>query len=368
MANDRAKVEKGIYRTAAGTYEATARGSAGHQMSATFVRLVDARAWRAHVLVQKQKGLLPIRPVKRQRFEDVAEGYLRDHRDLERRTRDRYRSSLDVHLLPEFGRIYVERITSEQIQDWVWRMRDAGYAPETVRGHFNLLAAIMARSLRGGRIVTSPCTGVELPKRIKKSRRVLTEVELDRLVEAMPPRYKATVYLGAYMGLRFQEVAGLREDALDLGASPPILKVKRTVKRSNGRCWVADYGKSKSAMRELPLPGFLQADLQTHLAAHPMDGWIFPSPTGGFLRYDNFRSRVWEPAVARAGLAGVTFHDLRHTTVPLLISEGAHLFEAQGWIGHSSIRVTYDTYGHLVSGRYANLADRLHERRQPFIS
>lgn len=364
MANHRTRVERGIYKTAAGTYEATARGARGEQVSKTFRRLLDARTWRGNLMVQKQTGSLSPRPRERRRFREEAEAYLAEHRDLEPRTRDRYRSSLDVHLLKEFGHVHLDRITSEAIQEWVWRLQDAGYAAETVRGHANLLRAVLARGVKRKLIDTSPFNGIELPKRLKRPRRVLTEAELERLAAAMPEPYRATIYVGAYMGLRFQEVAGLRPDALHLDASPPILQVKRTIKRSDGRCWVAEYGKSKAAMRELALPEFLRDELRQHVAAQRDTEWVFSSAEGGFLRYDNFRSRVWKPSVAHAGLVGVTFHDLRHTTVPLLVSEGAHLFEAQGWIGHSSIKVTYDTYGHLVAGRYEDLARRLDRRRR----
>ena len=69
------------------------------------------------------------------------------------------------------------------------------------------------------------------------------------------------------------------------------------------------------------------------------------SPNGGPLRAGNFRNRVWAPAVAAAGLDGLTFHGLRYTAVGLMIEAGAHIEAIKQRMGHSSIRVTSDVYG-----------------------
>jgi integrase len=99
--------------------------------------------------------------------------------------------------------------------------------------------------------------------------------------------------------------------------------------------------------------------LAEHVGRYPnADGWVFSSAEGGPLRRSNFYRRHYKPAVARAGLdAGLRFHDLRHTCAALLIAQGAHPKEIQEHLGHSTIRVTFDRYGHLLP----NLAERLTE-------
>ena len=68
------------------------------------------------------------------------------------------------------------------------------------------------------------------------------------------------------------------------------------------------------------------------------------------MRRGNFRTRVWRPAVSRAGLDGLRWHDLRHTHVAFLIAAGVHAKAIQSRLGHSSIKTTLDTYGHLLEG------------------
>lgn len=78
------------------------------------------------------------------------------------------------------------------------------------------------------------------------------------------------------------------------------------------------------------------------------------------LRGARFRRRYWKPAAEAAGLpSSLRFHDLRHTCASILIAEGAHPKEIQARLGHSSIRTTLDTYGHLLPNLGARLDDGL---------
>jgi Phage integrase family len=80
---------------------------------------------------------------------------------------------------------------------------------------------------------------------------------------------------------------------------------------------------------------------------------VFPSPQGHVWNKDNFNSRVWRPGVARSGLDGITFHSLRHTFAALAIDSGAHMKVLQALMGHASIRITMDIYGHLYEATTA---------------
>jgi hypothetical protein len=90
---------------------------------------------------------------------------------------------------------------------------------------------------------------------------------------------------------------------------------------------------------------------------------VFTSPDGDFLRNSNFHRRYWKPALSVAGLPqAVRIHDLRHTCAALMVSEGANPKHIQRHLGHSSITVTMDTYGHLFPEDLQYVADRLDRR------
>jgi integrase len=86
---------------------------------------------------------------------------------------------------------------------------------------------------------------------------------------------------------------------------------------------------------------------------------VFVTKDGEALRRGNFRRTYWLPATRRAGVEGVRFHDLRHTAVALAIANGAHAKAIQQRIGHSSVTMTLDRYGHRLPSIDDHLADGL---------
>ena len=100
--------------------------------------------------------------------------------------------------------------------------------------------------------------------------------------------------------------------------------------------------------------------LGEHIGRYPSpDGWVFTAGEGGPVHHHNFRNRHYDRATRAARLPGVRFHDLRHTCAALLIAAGRHLEEVKTYLGHSSIRVTSDRYGHLFPEARAAMADAL---------
>jgi integrase len=119
--------------------------------------------------------------------------------------------------------------------------------------------------------------------------------------------------------------------------------------------------------RTVVLPAFVRDQLAQLLSRHRSDdleALVFRSPDGAPLRHSNFRRRVWLPAVRSADVPeGLRIHDLRHTCAALLIAEGAHPKAIQEHLGHSSIAVTMDTYGHLFPSQMEELAIQLNDMR-----
>ena len=119
--------------------------------------------------------------------------------------------------------------------------------------------------------------------------------------------------------------------------------------------------KTSAARRQVALPNFLSEELARHLSQWPPgpDGFVFAAPEGGPLRRTNFRRRSWLPAVRASVDEPLRSHDLRHTHAAMLIAQGEHPKVIQLRLGHSSIQVTLDTYGHLFEGLDEAAADRL---------
>ena len=96
---------------------------------------------------------------------------------------------------------------------------------------------------------------------------------------------------------------------------------------------------------------------------------VFTAVQGGPLWHSNFYKRVWLPAKSVAGLPdGLRIHDLRHTCPALLIAQGASPKAIQAHLGHSSIQVTFDRYGHLFPEDLEDLAARLDAARETSLA
>ncbi|MGD0681415.1 MAG: tyrosine-type recombinase/integrase [Terracidiphilus sp.] len=89
---------------------------------------------------------------------------------------------------------------------------------------------------------------------------------------------------------------------------------------------------------------------------------VFSSPEGEILDPDNFYHRHFLPVLAKSGIRKIRLHDLRHTFGSLLIQRGAPIVYIKEQMGHSSIQLTVDTYGHLVPGADVSFIDRLDEK------
>lgn len=359
----------GIYKTRYGTYEISYRDPSGRQRTKSFKRLQEALDFQAQTKRAVRTGDFVDPTDSKTPFGEWAEKYLAQKLNIGRRTRDKYRESLDNHLLPVFAKMALGSITADHVQEWVVQLSRTEhlpgqtYAAETIRGHYALFAAIMKRAVARGLIAKSPCVEIELPEVVRTERRYLPEDEVAVLVEVMPGRYKSLVVVGAYLGLRWQELAGLRRSAINMRPGEvPSLRVTSTIERSNGRYEVKEYGKSAAARRSLKMPDWVAESLGWHLRAFPHDEWVFPSPGGGFLRYDNFRNRVWKPATEAAGIAPFDFHELRHTAAAFMIAEGANALQVKRRMGHEDIRTTFHIYGHLFDDDEDALVMRLDRR------
>jgi hypothetical protein len=127
----------------------------------------------------------------------------------------------------------------------------------------------------------------------------------------------------------------------------------RTTKEAGGGTsrWVYQSPKSEKSKRTIPVSPILRRSLETHRLntiqqANP-DNLIFARPDGRPLEPDLMVRRQFLPALTRAGLRQIHFHDLRHTAASLLIAQGEHPKTVQTILGHASSRTTFDVYGHL---------------------
>lgn len=336
----------------------------------TFATASDARTWLATVEADGARGELLDPRLSRRLFRDWAAEWLAGLH-VKPKTLVGYESALRVHVLPVFGGRPVANITYRDCKGFVDTLLGSGLAPGTVGDARKILRLVLQEAMRADAIRRNPADRLRVPRGRRDEMVFLTADEVLKLAHhvANPPRparhaqkhwpaYSLLVRLVAFTGLRAGEIASLR-----VGRVNPLhgrLQVAESVEEVHGQLI---YGPPKTyAHRSVPIPAALGAELADHLATRPgdPDAFVFSAADGGPLRHSNFYRRYFKPGVHRAGLDPRTrFHDLRHTAAALMIAEGAHLLAVKERLGHSTIQVTADRYGHLFPSLEASLTDRL---------
>jgi len=236
------------------------------------------------------------------------------------------------------------------------------HAPSTTRRTYDVLRAVFSYAVAADMLPRTPCRGIHLPEIVPTPRQVVTPDEIERIAEAMPEQYRMMVWLGAVLGLRWGEVAGLRVKRLDLFGR--TLTVAEQIARGKGGRLVLSPPKSKAGVRTLAIPNALAMMASHHmssvgLTAADGDSFVFVNESGGPLDYTNFRRRIWHPALSRAGLPGVGFHDLRRAAATALVTELVDIKTAQARLGHSDPRLTLAIYAQATTEADHLAADRL---------
>lgn len=255
------------------------------------------------------------------------------------------------YIRPRLGHLPLEDVDPLAVQRWVadllagWPGQKA-LSVKTVRNAHGLLHKIMAEAVAQRLIRSNPCVRTGLPERVDYEMRFLTEPEAARLLAAMPDHWRPLIATLLGTGLRWGEAVGLRVGRVDLLAGR-LTVVETLQELADSAELVFVPPKSRMSRRTVPLPAYVVDSLVPLVAGKGRDDLVFTAVKGGPVRYRVFRS-TWVRACAAAGLDGLRIHDLRHTHAAWLISAGVPLTAIQRRLGHASIAVTSDRYGHLM--------------------
>jgi integrase len=340
----------------AGRWEARYRDPYGRQRTKTVDTKADARAFLSRVEVAVMQGDYVAPEGGRKKLSAWLDDWLDTTVNLRPSTRARDVGYLDRYVRPRFGDCRIGAIEPMDVRTWVADLSATGLAPATVVKAHQLLGKSLTAAVDVGLIARSPCGKGYLPKIEQDEIRFLSPAEVGSLADAIHPRYRALVLVGAYAGLRIGELAGLRRSRVD--ALHGRVDVAEVCVEVAGR---VHFGppKTRAGRRSVTLPRSVASELGEHLTTWGGPELVFTSPEGGPLRTPTWRRRFWAPAVTKAGVDGLTPHGLRHTAVALWIAAGASAKEVAARAGHTSVSFTLDRYGHLYPESDELLRERL---------
>lgn len=272
-----------------------------------------------------------------------------------------YEGSIRNHLVPYFGNVELRHITREMVQRYLAdkaRSQKADgtptWTPKTINGTLVPLREMLSHAVDWGYLETSPAAMVKPLRREPTEREILSPDELAVVLEAAEGQYALLFRMAALLGLRRGELLGLRWDDLELDRRR--LHVRQTYTNTG-------FGspKSRAGRRVVPLTPGIVRELRRHrLGAQSNEhGLVFASSVGTPIDPRNLVT-AWHRTLRAAGLRMLAFHSLRHTAVSLMIAhEGLNPKQLSSVIGHASIQLTYDTYGHLMPDAFEGFGARL---------
>ncbi len=252
---------------------------------------------------------------------------------------------MKLRVLPEFGPVRLSEIRRVDLQGFVDRMLGSGLSPGTIRNTLNPFQAICRHAIRRDRLSVNPTRDLELPAAKGRRERVASAVEAEALLSALPFSERALWATAFYAGLRRGELRALRWSDIALGRSE--IRVERS--------WDEEVGavdpKSDSSSRTVPV----LAVLRDYLVARKLEGTcadddlVFGRSSSAAFVASTARSRAIK-AWKRAEIEPITLHECRHTFASLLIEARVNAKAIQTFMGHSTIEMTFNQYGHLMPG------------------
>ena len=319
-------------------------------------------------------------------FAEYVETVWLPSKQVETSTVAAYRSYLDKHFIPVFGRRPMGKILPSEVQRWVTTATDPttgtaagpatvkGLSAASVRKYHTMLHSVFERALRDRVVTFNPCAHTELPKVIKKKARTLTPAEYDALLAALPSQHRLMIETAINTGLRWGELIALKPRHLDLTAG--TLTVEETIvevstKNSpTGKRMLTKLYPKDNEPRTMGLPPELVPQLAAHIAQRrlkPAD-LLFATRDGTPISRNTFRTRIWLPAVQASGVDfAVRVHDLRHAHASWLLAGGSDLKAVMDRMGHAQITTTQKYLHPMPDADTKNLTalNRIRNPEQP---
>jgi integrase len=337
----------------------------GQRHIKTFDRKKDADAHHASVKVSVRAG---VHTSSKMTVADAGANWLADCEDrLEPATTESYAQHLRDHIVPYIGAVRLSQLTVPAVRDFMDRLRKEGRSPVMIKRAVGDLGSILADAQERGLVAQNVVRSLSGRKkrhaaeqrhkaRLKVGTDIPSPQEIRAIVAHLKGRWRPLLLTAIFAGLRASELRGLRWEDVDLKKSELHVRQRADKFLNIGK------PKSRAGQRTIPMPPILVNALREWRLQCPKSeaGLVFPTTAGGVQYYANIAVRgLWPVQIAagvvtRDGKAKYTgLHALRHFYASWCINRKQDgglelpLKVVQHRLGHSTIGVTADVYGHL---------------------
>jgi integrase len=325
----------------------------GRKVRKTFSNISEAKAWRrdASAAVARHELRAPSSVTVREMWDawlvEAEAGAIRGrggsaYKPSALRS---YALSMEKHVLPELGALKVGEVRRAHVQGLADRLLARGREPSTIKNAIMPLRVLYRHAIRNEIVSMNPTANLDLPATTGKRDRIASPADAEGLLAALDPGDRALWATAFYGGLRCGELMALRWNDVDLAAG--VIRVERAYD-PKARTYVAP--KSKAGVRRVPIPTVLKGYL---MAVRRSSGLVFGGEEPFDRRHVVDRARS---AWSDAGLDPIGLHEARHTYASMMIDAGVNAKALSEFLGHASVAITLDRYGHLMPGAHGEAA------------
>jgi integrase len=254
-----------------------------------------------------------------------------------------YETGWRVRVKPALGSMRLSDVTRNDVQDLVDSLVAEGWNASTVVVTIASLQVVYKRALVRGEIAVNPAMGLQMPAVRGGRIRIATPKECAELLAALPARDRPLWATAMYAGLRRGELMALRVE--DINLERGVIHVRRGWDTLEG-----EISPKSGRERTVPISAVLRHYLEPHLLGLArQEGLAFgvnDRSTFNGTPLSKRAGRCWEAV----GLRRITLHECRHTFASLMVAAGVNAKALSTYMGHATISITLDRYGHLMPG------------------
>lgn len=277
-----------------------------------------------------------------------------------------YRNILYNHIIPYLGNIELQKLQPVHIQQYYKHLMDEkSLSPNTVHKHHACIRKSLDYGLKQQFVYSNAADAVSLPRKAKYEGKFYRHEELNQLLEKVKEHKLAIpIYLACFLGLRREEIVGLKWKFVDLDNQ--LLYVTE-VRTSAGSKEIIKAPKTNKSRRTLHITDDLLVVLRNHKqnqekfkqllgTEYENSGYVYTHDNGKPYRVNSVTEQ-FKAFLKKHNLPPLRLHDLRHTFASILSHEGVDIFSISQVLGHSDIGTTSKIYTHLFDKTHKNTID-----------
>jgi integrase len=347
-------------------YQARWTDPAGSRRAKNFKTKAEAQRYEAEMTTAVRRGEYSDPQAGKAKLSSVYENWKASSVGLKPKTIASYDSLWTCMVEPAWGNRSIAGISRSAVKTWISESKSITgntVSASRMKQAYVLLKLLLDHAVDMNLINRNPIqsgsrSGKNLLPRIEiqKQKRALEKDELLALANNSG-EYRLLILVAGLLGIRWAELVAITPEDFDF--KKKIITVSKSLSEISGRFELVTPKSGKA--RILPLLNILEKDLKALCLATPEGEPIFKSRKGGHLRHSNFMKRVFAPALAKANVRHITFHELRDTAISQAIASGADVIAISRIAGHANPSITLNVYGHILKDSMGSIQRALDE-------